>query len=243
MATETEAAAEKTDSGEQAASDAAATSQDNQDTDSGASAEAAAGAEGGAGGASGVEIPDAYKGEDGNPDISKLIEKAKAADAAAEANGDVPDSPEGYELPEKVEVEGQAFEINKDDPALQAFLKDAHERGLGGEAIKNNLNFYAQALASQQKRAQDEAVKSAEAEFEKIGSDAKERFTAVQKALTDHGVPAELAESIPSRLHTAEEFKALETLVNKLNGDGESGRSVNGDGRSQPKDHAQVLYG
>lgn len=249
MTTETETpnddAAPAGDSQDAGAESATTNDAGDQTQDSAAGAEAGAeaeqsppsdgfGARAGDDGA-GADLPDfgdAYKGEDGKPDLSKVAERLKAVDEAeaarAEKVGAVPESPDGYELPTAEDLDlpdGFKGGFDKDDPSLKAFLEEAHSLGKGAKQVKAELASYAKAVSESIKSYHAQQSERIDAEFKKVGP---ERFNAATNALkTLGGDEGESWAQALGSIDNAELFTVVESLIQKASGGGDSppGRS------------------
>jgi hypothetical protein len=182
---------------------------------------------------SGSDLPDfgeAYLGEDGKPDLSKVAERLKAADERAAAAGEVPEDPSGYELPSAEDLglpEDFKGGFDAEDPELQAFLKSAVEAGKGKEQVKQELTTYAKAVTASVQKYHEARNAKVDAEFEKIGAD---RFTAARTALQNIGGDEKgeaMAQALGS-IDNAALFEVVEALITKANGGGDSPAGASG---------------
>jgi len=244
MTTLGEAAEAAEDGGEAQGSDEGAQAAAETKATGSPGAEEAAGqeAEGQGGSADGAppEVPDAYKGEDGEPDIAKLVERARAADEADEATGEVPESPEGYDLT-GIKVGEEEIELQSDDPTLQEYLKFAHEAGRSNEQVKSDLAFFGKALTAQQKAEAEAEAAEIDAELKKLGENVKGRVEAVTKGLASYG-SEEDAKSLVDRLRKAGEFTILEKLYAAAHGGDDQASPASTGSRKAEKTPAERIY-
>lgn len=184
----------------------------------------------------GADFPDfgeAYLGEDGKPDLAKINERLKSADALAEKMGEVPKDVSGYEIPTVEELglpEGFDGGFDAEDDDLKAFLAAAKDAGKGKAQVKEELTAYAKAVSASIQKYHASRDAQVDAEFQKIG---KERFDAASNALKTLGGDTQgetYAEALGS-VDNAALFEVVEALIAKAGGAGDSpfGRSGGND--------------
>lgn len=181
------------------------------------------------------EFGEAYLGEDGKPDLSKVAERLKAADDAEAARleraGEIPEDPSGYELPTAKELDlpdGVEIEFKDDDPLVQEFFKRAHESGKGKAEAKAELAMHAKASIALVQQLQQQREARELAEFNKVG---QKRFDAAKSAIKS--VAGEKGDQFAAALDdvsSARLFGVIEDLVTQINGGGASppGRTQRG---------------
>lgn len=190
-----------------------------------------------------VELPEAYRGEDGKPDFAKIAERLKAADAEPKRAEGVPESADGYELALAEEVKlpnGEAVTLDKDNELLQSFLKDAHAAGMPQEAVTRTLTAFAKEVGSMLNGVGQASQEQINAEMAKIDSDPKQveaRWNALTKQLGET-LEIDGASKLLEEISSAESFTALEAIVERLTGTG--GRST--DGGKTGKDALATFY-
>lgn len=181
-----------------------------------------------------VEIPEAYRTEDGKADLAKLIERVQAADAeAAERAKGVPETVEGYEIKLADDLrlpDGSPIQIDKDNPLLKEFLQDAHSAGKTQEQVSRELSFFAKELSNViagQKQATEQQIAAEIAKIDPDASKAERRFEAVRKGLSE-AIGDDGASALFEEIRSAGSFAALEQLHERLMGQSERDDSANG---------------
>ena len=164
-----------------------------------------------------LEIPEAYRGENGEADVAKLIERAKFADALS---ADRPDDPSGYKIDLGDDIkgpDGKPLVIDAENPILQEYLKEAHEKGLGAAAVTENIKFFARGVTDTLTNLQAERQKQIDQVISDLGDKAEARFKAVDSFIA--GVAGkEGASAILGEVSTKTAFEALEALAAAANG-------------------------
>lgn len=196
-----------------------------------------------------IEVPEAYRGEDGGADVEKLLARVQEADEAAkvqsEAAGEVPETADGYELavPDDVKLwNDQKLQINPDDPMLGEFKELAHKFGLGTEAAKEFFGMGTKFLASNLNSMFTADKAQVDAEIAKLGDNASETIDSLINSVGEAVGSREDAVALLSEIRSEKTFKALSALVEQANGEG-SGRSLGANGAApRQKSAAEILY-
>ena len=190
------------------------------------------------------DVPEAYRGEDGKPDMAKLLERVTKADEAdaAKAEG-VPESADAYELKVSDDIkmpDGTPVELDADNPLIKEFLTNAHEAGWSQDTVSKNLNLFAREMSNVVSGIEAAQKQAVEAEIAKVDEDRKAveaRFTAVENDLSEM-VGKDGASALLKDVRTADAFLALESLREKLLESGARG----GDAPGGKRTLAQSIY-
>lgn len=138
----------------------------------------------------------------------------KAERTSAEASRpETPDAyeaklPEGFKLPDGIQVEEGQSIINADDPRIAELRKVAHAKGWSQQDFEDVLAMGIQMdIAADSKR-----TELLEAERAKLGSRAKDRVQAVA-SWVDAKLGPKLGNSLKQMMFTAEQIEAFERLM------------------------------
>lgn len=188
-----------------------------------------------------IEVPEQYRGEDGQADLAKLIARVSEADKAPEG---VPDSPDKYDLtlPEEVKIGDQALTIDKDNPVLKDALAEFHAAGLPQERVTKLLGSYAKALAADVGSMRTATEQQVQEAINSLGPKGGERITGALNGLK--GVIGEgPAQAVLDDIRTKEGFEAIEALISKFNGVDETARTPGGSGGDALRPRHERMYG
>lgn len=116
--------------------------------------------------------------------------------------------PEGFELPEGVEVE-----LDKEDPLLQEFLPWAKEHNLSQEAFQDIVGMYVKNQAEELQSTQSAEAAAAE-QKELLGANADKRLSDLAK-WGKQNLDADMFDKFASALTTAASVEAFEFVVAK----------------------------
>ncbi len=139
------------------------------------------------------------------PIVNPLIPDAGEAEGGEEegaAEGEIPDTPEGYALPE---IEGLDPEQLKTSPIVASLRAAAHKAGLPQEA-------FAEAIADYSERAQTQLKERTDIEIKALGDNAKQRIASLNSTLGQR-LPTDLAQALASSITTAKGIEAIEKLL------------------------------
>lgn len=190
-----------------------------------------------------IEIPDEFKGADGNADVALMLSRIQELSAPAEG---VPDKPEGYELKLNEEVKlfnGQEVQLNDKDPMLPEFFAWAHKNGLSQEAAQEAMTLYAKGQAEMLKQQYSVSNEQVQQEIAKLGANPEQRVQSLMSSVGKAIGNEEKAFALISNVRQVEAFEAIESLMNTINGQG-GGRApaLNGVIVERPPLH-QRLFG
>ena len=189
------------------------------------------------------KLPDDLKGQDGAPDVTKVIGRLSALEAERNARGLPPESPEKYEFkaPENLKMpDGTAAEIDADSAIFKQFRELSFELGLPQEkaqklfelGVEREFELLAQI---QQQRADDAA-----AEKVKLGSKHDDRLNAVGNWLKSHF--GKEGDEFFDTLGLASQIQLFEKMIAKFGGAGASGASSAASGGVNKPDDLGRLY-
>lgn len=178
-------------------------------------------------------LPEAYwdaeKGEAKAGALTEALKKLGELEAAqAERAKLVPEKAEGYEpaLPEGFKLpDGIEIQLDTNDPVYAAARAFAKERGFTQAEFSSLLELNAQRVVAEH-RTLSAAVA---AERTKLGENRIARLDAVDSFLKGR-LPEAQASALSNMLVTAAQVEAFETLMSSLSGDGVGGFSQKGQG-------------
>lgn len=194
-----------------------------------------------------IEIPDDFKGEDGTPDIGKMLARIQELGAPKEG---VPEAADGYELKLNEEVklfDGQQVTLNESDPMLPEFYEWAHKNGLNQDAVQEAATLYAKGIAENLKATYTVTQDQVQSEIAKLGdgdpAKAETRVNSLLKSVGKTPAGEEGAFALLKDVRSVEAFEAVEKLMSAINGQG-GGRApaLNGAIVERPPLH-QRLFG
>lgn len=182
-----------------------------------------------------LEIPEDYRGADGNADVAKMLARIDELSAPPEG---IPESPEGYELKLNEEIElfdGQKVQLNAEDPALKDFFSWAHKNKINQEAFQEGATLYAKAQAEMLKQQYTVTNQQVQQEIAKLGDNPEARISNLMSSVGKAIGSEEGAFALLKDVRSVEAFQAVEKLMGALNGQG-GGRApaLNGAIQEQP---------
>lgn len=188
------------------------------------------------------EVPEAYRGEDGQADLNKLLARVAEADAAPEG---VPASPGEYDLalPEDLEMpEGFDLKIDPENEHLKAALATFHEAGVSQEVVSKILPAYVQALAGDMQAANMAQEEAVQAEIQKLGDNPAARVEGLKSSLTQTLGAEDSAIALLDNISSVAAFEAVENLISKINGGDESVRVAKGGAKEDTRSFAERMF-
>lgn len=186
------------------------------------------------------EIPEAYRTETGDADISKLLARVAEVDAANSEGGEEakegedgedgndaekPETPDDYsvDLTEDVKlVGGQTISFDANDPLVKEFAAKAHDLGLNQEQFSDLLTMGAKALAGNLDNQVSVTQAQVKEQIEKLGKTPEEqekRFGNLFASLSRYGTE-EGAYALMTDVRQFESFAFLEKLIEQVNTSG-----------------------
>lgn len=203
------------------------------------------------------EIPENLRAEDGTLDSEKAVEHLKeTATQRAERIEKYGEVPEGdYDLSDIKDGEGNAIEIDPENPFVKANLPIMKELGAGNKLVQQMIGGYAETLKAQVGEVvtaiRQEDQQNVVNEFAKLGDEGPARRDSMIKTLTS--VPEDAGENAKALMsedevqtllngvRTKAQFELLERVIDAVNPTGE-GRSVtSGDGGSEKRE--DLIFG
>jgi hypothetical protein len=140
-----------------------------------------------------------------NPKYKTAAEQAKAYNEAQKKLGAFKGAPEEY----TIELEGeeyQNFQLDKDNPILQDFLKDAKENGVSQDYVNKMLKTYASM--------QMQALPNKEQEFEKLGPNGKQDIQVLAQWGSNNLTQDEFKQ-FKNMMTTADSVRLFEKIINR----------------------------
>lgn len=199
-------------------------------------------------------VPEAFRAEDGTLAPDKAVAYHQAIEALAadrvEKFGQVPEG--DYDLSGIQDSDGNAFEIDAENPFLKTVLPQMKAAGIGQKLATELLGAYAQSTAAdvdkvvQQIQAdQSQAIAT---EFQSLGAEGPARLNSMLATLSTAPEGGEAlmskdeANLLADQIRTKAGFELMERLVGKLNGAVEGRVPASGAG-SDGKSRAERIFG
>lgn len=180
--------------------------------------------------------------KDGQPDLEKI------ASALGRVHTDLPEEGKDYELafPKEFDLkgaDGEVVKLDPTDPIVGAFKEVAKKHHMGQGAVSDLMGLYGDIIKTAYSQNAEEAKAKQDAEYATLDPDrkkAEERASAAVRGLQKaFGKNAALAAPLIESMTTAAHVKAIEALIEIVNGTSTANPKPNGGSRKSP---LEILY-